>query len=74
MSKKVDTGKIFKVKYFSINLSDDVKTLMEKAYIQMFGLFKSTLKNFQKKINLIIQERNGLESLIPKKNLQKYLN
>ena len=68
MSKKVDTGKFFKVKYFSINLSDDVKTLMEKAYIQMFGLFKSTLKNFQKKkINLIIQERNGLESLIPKK-------
>ena len=40
---------------------------MEKAYIQMFGLFKKALKNFQKKNKLNYSKRNGLESLIPKR-------
>ena len=71
MSKKVDTGKIFKVKYFSINLSDDVKTLMEKAYIQMFGLFKSTLKNFQKKNKLNYSREKWLRKPYTKKEFTK---
>jgi len=49
MTKKVDSGKIFKVKYFPIKTNDNVETLIEKSYAQMFNLFKETMVEFKRK-------------------------
>ena len=71
MSKRVDTGKIFKVKYFPIKTKENVKTLIEKSYTQMFYLFKEIMLEFREKKVLSYSRDKWLRKPYSRKEFEK---
>ena len=71
MSEYVDTGRIFEVKNFSINRSENVKSLMEKSYKHLFLLFKNTMKEFKKKKELSYSKHKWLRKPYNRKEFEK---
>lgn len=68
MEKKVDTGKIIKVKYFSsknLNLID----LINKSYSQMFKLFQQEMNKFFKRGFLTFSKEKWLRKAYKRKEL-----
>jgi len=79
MSKKVDTGKIYKIKSFKIDCSYDVKKIMKKSYDAMFELFKEIFTEFKISKNLIYSnikwkrkpyDRSDFEKIFHIKNIK----
>ena len=71
MSKKVDSGKIIKIRKFKVKKNQSIESLIKKSYQEMFYLFKEIIINFKKERKIYFSKLKWKRKAYTRKELEK---
>ena len=71
MSKKVDSGKIIKIRKFKLKKNQNIENLIDQSYFEMFLLFKEIILKFKKERKITFSKLKWNKKVYTRKDLEK---